>query len=488
MPLRHSPSIPRLNRALFIAKSLKTLTESRNNLIQKFCKVTQRKLYELEGRLGNPEDILEFHEFPSDDQGINETALFKVIESFFCKHHVVNYKYMMVSLSGGVDSMVLTKITCVLSKKFLYRVVCLHVDYGNRVESAAEAKFVEDWCSKLGCAFHKVDCGKYTRNETPRGEYEKISRMFRYELYVKTLFYYKNDCPGIMVGHHAGDLQENVISNLMRGCSLLDLGGMASTSVVNGVTILRPMLERSKAEILDFAHTFGVPYFKDTTPKWSNRGKLRSHLLPLLQEIYGSGVTSNLSSVARDSFELNEMTRRYIFQPFWDSVCRTPLGVHVDCAPYVDLPLYFWKEALLHLCHTVLGISMISEKPIQLMMNRLKNPVVTRLINLSMKKNYFSYLWNTTFVLFNPKFTSEVHENTAGFVIRQGQTRLLGRWTVSVSPSISEGALSGVDSEIPAILDVISGRLSYFLPFAEEFIVSPIRPPKFNSVCRIIIN
>jgi uncharacterized protein (DUF924 family) len=64
MPLRHSPSIPRLNRALFIAKSLKTLTESRNNLIQKFCKVTQRKLYELEGRLGNPEDILEFHEFP----------------------------------------------------------------------------------------------------------------------------------------------------------------------------------------------------------------------------------------------------------------------------------------------------------------------------------------------------------------------------------------------------------------------------------------
>ncbi|KAJ3634386.1 hypothetical protein Zmor_019129, partial [Zophobas morio] len=291
------------------------------------------------------------------------------------------------------------------------QVVCLHVDYGNRVESAAEAKFVEDWCSKLGCAFHKVDCGK-------------------------TLFYYKNDCPGIMVGHHAGDLQENVISNLMRGCSLLDLGGMASTvqltyimhtksaynslqSVVNGVTILRPMLERSKAEILDFAHTFGVPYFKDTTPKWSNRGKLRSHLLPLLQEIYGSGVTSNLSSVARDSFELNEMTRRYIFQPFWDSVCRTPLGVHVDCAPYVDLPLYFWKEALLHLCHTVLGISMISEKPIQLMMNRLKNPVVTRLINLSMKKNYFSYLWNTTFVLFNPKFTSEVHENTAGFVIRQ---------------------------------------------------------------------
>jgi hypothetical protein len=35
--------------------------------------------------------------------------------------------------------------------------------------------------------------------------------------------------------------------------------------------------------VLEYAHSFGVPYFKDTTPAWSTRGKLRNQLVPLLQ-------------------------------------------------------------------------------------------------------------------------------------------------------------------------------------------------------------
>ncbi len=42
------------------------------------------------------------------------------------------------------------------------------------------------------------------------------------------------------------------------------------------VEIQRPFLETEKADILAFAHDFGVPYFKDTTPSWSTRGKLRA--------------------------------------------------------------------------------------------------------------------------------------------------------------------------------------------------------------------
>ena len=37
-------------------------------------------------------------------------------------------------------------------------------------------------------------------------------------------------CNGVCVGHHEGDLQENVISNMMKGGSLLDLAGMGATS------------------------------------------------------------------------------------------------------------------------------------------------------------------------------------------------------------------------------------------------------------------
>lgn len=40
------------------------------------------------------------------------------------------------------------------------------------------------------------------------------------------------------------------------------------TSVVNGVPIHRPLLPLDKAAIFDFAHRFGVPYFKARVPTY----------------------------------------------------------------------------------------------------------------------------------------------------------------------------------------------------------------------------
>ena len=61
--------------------------------------------------------------------------------------------------------------------------------------------------------------------------------------------------------------------------SLTIVAGMLPENVVNGVRVWRPMLPFGKDVVYDFAHTFGVPYFKDTTPSWSTRGKLRRQLV-----------------------------------------------------------------------------------------------------------------------------------------------------------------------------------------------------------------
>ena len=131
------------------------------------------------------------------------------------------------------------------------------------------------------------------RGVTARDEYEKKTREARYDLYKETIGGGSADpavagvrCPGVCVGHHVGDLQENVISNMMKGGTLLDLGGMGESSVVNGVSIWRPLLPFTKEQIYDFAHRYGVPYFKDTTPHWSTRGHLRNELVPLLSSTY----------------------------------------------------------------------------------------------------------------------------------------------------------------------------------------------------------
>ena len=158
----------------------------------------------------------------------------------------------------------------------------------------------------------------------------------------------------------------------MKGGSLLDLGGMGVTSIVNGVSIWRPFLAFNKDDVLTFAHTYGVPYFKDTTPHWSTRGHLRNELVPLLSSMYGEGFLRHLSHLASESAQLSQLTNSSLFEPFWKTVEYTPLGAVVDCSKVASLPLFFWKESLKHIAHN-LGVGLVPEKSVQTFLTRV-NP------------------------------------------------------------------------------------------------------------------
>lgn len=153
------------------------------------------------------------------------------------------------------------------------------------------------------------------------------------------------------------------MSNVMNGGSLLDLAGMGPDGVVNGVAVWRPLLRHDKGSIFAFAHRHGVPYFKDTTPRWSTRGKLRGRLLPLLAEVYGDGYARALSRLAAESSQLRALTERRSLGPFRTAVVRAPLGDIVDTAPFRTEGRFFWREVMRELLHAR-GMAMVSEKAI----------------------------------------------------------------------------------------------------------------------------
>lgn len=122
--------------------------------------------------------------------------------------------------------MVISKILATLRDKrqmTFHSIVAIHIDYANREESEAEANYVEEWCSQLNILFRKRVINEVTRGITDRNEYEKVSRDIRYASYHEVL----RETHGftgeethaayaILFGHHVGDVQENVISNIMR--------------------------------------------------------------------------------------------------------------------------------------------------------------------------------------------------------------------------------------------------------------------------------
>ena len=352
---------------------------------------------------------------------------------------------IIVSLSGGVDSMVIISVLSHLQKQLEklskssnsgdhpnrngdgtstieLNVIAVHIDYANRPESFAEANYVRKYCEEMlgNITFYCRRIDHITRGITSRDDYERLSRDIRYDMYKYAMKeaattaaskgndeFYKLQISheiGVMLGHHRGDLRENVLSNAHKGCGPLDLSGMTSVSQNNGVTIYRPLLPLEKEVIFDYAHKFGVPYFKDTTPHWSTRGKLRNKLLPLLEEIYGEGSMNNLSTLATESDDCRDLLYEVMIGPFMQQVVRKPMGIIFDTAPWKNNAVFFWKFVLRELLHSA-GLGMFTDKSVISFLERVQVDTI-RPGWLQCRKDYAVYLLATgrVYILYPSSF------------------------------------------------------------------------------------
>ena len=373
MPYRHTPTLSNLDKVMSCIDNRRKREDEEIGLLEKFRKETLRRLQHLQDRAKAEEsdDILERPYLITNEDDMLDNNLVKATLAFLQKYYTDPKTAIAISLSGGVDSMVIAKILVKLKeyKKINNNIIAIHIDYNNRKESTQEADYVQHWSELHGLVFHKRVVSEVTRGITDRTEYEKVSRDIRYNFYKKVL--YETNCNAVMFGHHLGDVQENVISNVMRGCSPVALSGMGEVGITNGVAVWRPLLDHNKDEIYAFAHKYGVPYFKDTTPSWSTRGKLRRQLVPLLIEMYGEGVLKNLSSLAVDSDETKLLIQENVYDPFLKSVDNYQFGLKVNVIPFKNQSLIFWKEILKELMHS-LSMSLIREKSVKTFMEKIE--------------------------------------------------------------------------------------------------------------------
>ena len=461
MPFRHSANEDRLKLLLSNMDVCSNQFEWETELLSRFRKQTVRRLQHIQDRLSaqNAESIVAHEYFDVQLKGpdvVAEMMANKLVSavSDFLLEHKADTSGVAISLSGGVDSMVIATILhllCGVNGKLPCRIIAMHIDYANRSESSEEADYVQWYCQKLGIAFNKRVITEATRGVTDRSEYERITRDIRYSFYREVLS--ETGCHAVMLGHHLGDVQENVISNIMRGSSCLQLSGMESIGMSSGVCVWRPLLNYSKDDIYAFAHKFGVPYFRDTTPSWSTRGKLRNQLVPLLIDMYGTGCLSNLSALAEESDSCRSLVETNIYAPLLDAVQRAPCGLSVNILAFIQQPQCFWREILKQLMHSM-GMSMIRDKSVNIFVERLqgkkhhaKNAKTVRSDRISMhgwlelRKNFYVELsedgWLTVFRegVFEPDLSSEYQVNLPDGSKIEGQSWVvnIGNWMITMS-------------------------------------------------------
>ena len=146
-----------------------------------------------------------------------------------------------IAVSGGPDSLALLLTTRLA---FGHRVRALTVDHGLRAGSSAEAAGVASICDKLGIA-HATLCWD---GEKPVANIHAAARTARYQLMGDWCA--ANGVSWLATGHHADDQAETLLLRLARGSGVSGLAGIRRVrALANGVTLLRPVLDRRRSEL-----------------------------------------------------------------------------------------------------------------------------------------------------------------------------------------------------------------------------------------------
>jgi tRNA(Ile)-lysidine synthetase-like protein len=293
MPFRHS-RLDQFNLELCLDYINKWLNEDNTiNIYKRFYQATVTALSNLKNKnntlyIGDihfiPEHIYDADSCKIDYNyavNINKIIDHKLYHEF-CKYINKKNGNIIISLSGGVDSMVcslLLYIYSIQNKDIKLIAVC--INYTNRSDQYFEVEMVYKWTKILGIEFHVREISEIKRETCTeinrRDFYEKITKNIRFETYKKF------NAP-VILGHNKDDCIENIFANIVKKKNYNNLLGMSYRITENSVEILRPLLNISKAEIFDFAKEFSVPYTYDSTPKWADRAKMRDVLIPQIKE------------------------------------------------------------------------------------------------------------------------------------------------------------------------------------------------------------
>ena len=228
--------------------------------------------------------------------------LVKVMDSY-CIEHNIYEKGVIVSLSGGVDSMVILACLIRLQNLHTFQINAVSINYNLRKESNMEMEFLSEYLKTYGINHHIISIEyikrKSQQDNCSRREYEERTKNIRYSSYKRIMERY--DLLGVMVGHHQDDIIENIFTNTMYGRSILDLEVMKPISIIKSIPMMRPFLRYHKSSIYNFAHKYNIPYFLDTTPKWSKRGQMRFEIFPMITKTFGTGWRNKVKEVGKES-------------------------------------------------------------------------------------------------------------------------------------------------------------------------------------------
>ena len=278
-------------------------------------------------------------------------------DPFIFKLYKILHSYkgsIILSLSGGVDSMVL--LHTLVSNSI--PIICIYINYQVRGESDREEEYLRKLCKELEVELivKKVEC------EPNIKDWDKITRKIRFETYRSVAEKFKDS--RVLVGHHKGDICENALGNIIRG-TCINLAGMQEVEQNDGVMIWRPYLTWCfKDEIEFISRKYKIEHFQDTSNPSCTRIMIRN-LLTNLNKIRPDSY-NNLYRASQESQELSKNIMNSINDTSESRAVLSPTSSsrsfkidNINKFSYIEL-----KYILEKICHSS-GVGKIRDKSVR---------------------------------------------------------------------------------------------------------------------------
>jgi len=203
--------------------------------------------------------------------------------------------HVLIGLSGGADSVALLAVLNHLRPACGIALTAAHFNHKTRAsESDRDEAFVRTLCQSIGVA---LICGSLEDAKRPRGvSVEDYLRRNRYEFLEKAR--QKAAATRIALGHHQGDQAETVLMNVIRGAGLNGLSGIPP--VRNAGKFIRPLIDCSRREIVDYLAAVGLSFVDDSSNSDERflRNRIRVSLMPELEKRYNPAIGETLCRLA----------------------------------------------------------------------------------------------------------------------------------------------------------------------------------------------
>ncbi|MEZ6071928.1 MAG: tRNA lysidine(34) synthetase TilS [Pirellulales bacterium] len=272
---------------------------------------------------------------------------------------------IVVAVSGGADSVALLRGLATIRRPGPGRMLIAHFNHRLRGDaSTRDEAFVRELAESLALPIQvghwsdrptaaendSIDDGNSDNDSESHDNPcdEASARQARYRFLLDVA--HQHGARFVATAHTADDQAETVLHHVLRGTGLAGLAGIPRVRRLSeAVTLIRPMLDVSRADVEHFLKEIGQAYCHDATNDTSHytRNRIRQEVMPQLSAAFNPRLGEALRNLARSAAGAREVINRAADALTERAVTFDGDVVVLQVAAFADEPSYLIRETLI---------------------------------------------------------------------------------------------------------------------------------------------